>query len=115
MENITLVYIFVIFFLLIFIIWLIWGGKKHQFVGIAPLLEHDGEILSYRDRTVLNSVCSSSKFERSMSFRQLSEVQRKNNEIQELLEADPVKLKEICAKKPKVHTGSKGEMQAKKY
>ena len=115
MENITLVYIFVIFFLLIFIIWLIWGGKKHQFVGIAPLLEHDGEILSYRDRTVLNSVCSSSKFERSMSFRQLSEVQRKNNEIQELLEADPVKLKEICAKNRKYIQVQKVKCKQKKY
>jgi hypothetical protein len=105
------IYVIIIFVVIIIVIWLVAGGKNYEFVGVNPLLEIDDINLSYRNSYALSRVCSSSKFERSMSFKQLSELSRINRERDELLSASAEELKKICANKPK--NVSKGEAYAK--
>jgi hypothetical protein len=105
------IYIIIILIVIIIAIWLIAGGKNYEFVGVNPLLEMNDINLSYRNSHALSRICSSSKFERSMSFKQLSEISRLTKEREELLNANSEELKKICAKKPK--NMSKGETYAK--
>jgi hypothetical protein len=108
-QNINWIYFLIIVGIIILIIWIIAGGKNHDFIGISPILEHDD--ISYRKEEITLSVCSKSKFQRSMSFKQLSAVKEINDEKDRMINMDEDTLKEYCNTKPK--NMSNGEAFAK--
>lgn len=110
-SNIDWIYFVVIIVIIIFIIWLFLGGKNHQYIGVSPLLEQESPNISHQRSQNLSNVCSSSKFERVMSFKQLNEVNRINMEREQMLNMNGQQLEEFCKTKPK--NMSKGEHHAK--
>jgi hypothetical protein len=112
MNQWNCVYVIGAIIIFIFIIWLFLGNNnKYEFVGVTPLLTiPDLNQSSVRQKKeMISSICMSGKFEKQMSYVQLTEVNRLQREREELLEADEQTLKKI-KKKPFI---SNGELKCK--